>query len=1116
MRQIYYTQCPIGYGLGATSGFQIKRLDPGYPTTGDFRHLALRAFLPGTRELAPPALRYRRVGDVAEVAWLTPRQHEYETEGGRLWGRPGGQFAHGLRLEPDEMAALRQWPAGLHDRPFWVRSDPERTMGRPPADLTLDAGDLLAPPTFDAVAPLAGTIDHETLARLLAALARATRDGRTLVVAAEPERLWQLAALLTFAFPEPLRTELTFSTYHDRPEELSGFRLQGTLPSPRANRAILAGLGTLADLSSGSFEPGVSPAPWARTLAGWLLAADDSGQGGWERTARRLRQLRAPEAADERWSDDWLDHLFGFDAATNPPFPVPNDRAGWIGFLGLIKWSARHGLDAEWAGSHDPSWWRAAHPQTPPLVEARVALVAQGRLSAMWRPDTSAPASMAERAAHWGELAALWFAGSEPAERTEAAARLLRSAPAEARGAFLASLVRSLGDAAGGDLIERLARDPAFDRGLLLPVEAAQQVGALVAGRAAPGLARTIEDALARPDSTASTLSASAEDADGRVEIVERLANLLADGLERDDLPGWKAAWRWGLERSDREHWLRPYLRRLFAHPDRQDTWEALRERTPEPLRAALAGCFLNVAREPDVPAGTYLWGVERLLLPIEPAARPVDPRWADDVLSRLSGLELARRLYLRATRDRPLSSWLAEAGRNGMIGPRQAGRVRAARDFATALEAGDTTLLGTVALPDVPPGERGALLEVMLHHVSGTTFEGVLRCLDVARRDWTNSAFLPGAEGLDEIAVALARPLARYVDHPERWCDALVATLDRLALRGSPAQGFEPDGLAAHLVAVADRAEDAPGDVWPLRNALFARPDTWRCLALAVQRDLPDRDPQALNVGLERWNDGLLRGSMEAESRFHELVMNAAVRSGPWAYRKLVIERAREVVTLDRALPWWDHVAEAEARDDLRDAFARRTPLAPLPSSAFLAVRRWLRQSSAEFEPGLDLDLDLAPEDRLRGADRQAAQPGDFPHLSALGWARWSCIEALTVASRPGLAPSARWQSLETWRDIDLPLGDLDLDDRYRVLAEVIRLLDDYEPDEIAHERRLSSFARWLVEAGVRDVARIQDWGRDLATLATNELLRSRRPLVGALATLIREELESRSRRRG
>ena len=56
MKQVYYTQCPLGYGLGATNGFQVKRLDDGYPTGVDFRHLGMRAFLPGSRVLAPASL----------------------------------------------------------------------------------------------------------------------------------------------------------------------------------------------------------------------------------------------------------------------------------------------------------------------------------------------------------------------------------------------------------------------------------------------------------------------------------------------------------------------------------------------------------------------------------------------------------------------------------------------------------------------------------------------------------------------------------------------------------------------------------------------------------------------------------------------------------------------------------------------------------------------------------------------------------------------------------------------------------------------------------------------------------------------------------------------------
>ena len=132
MEQIYYTQCPMGYGLGTGSGFQIKRLDPGYPPRGDFRHLTLRPFLPAKRSLAPDALRYRIADDgAADVAFLSSRTHEYLTERG-LWGRPGGQFAHGLRLGPAEMDSIHHWPAGLFGAPFWRRDDPTPSAASAP------------------------------------------------------------------------------------------------------------------------------------------------------------------------------------------------------------------------------------------------------------------------------------------------------------------------------------------------------------------------------------------------------------------------------------------------------------------------------------------------------------------------------------------------------------------------------------------------------------------------------------------------------------------------------------------------------------------------------------------------------------------------------------------------------------------------------------------------------------------------------------------------------------------------------------------------------------------------------------------------------------------------
>jgi hypothetical protein len=81
MDQLYYTQCPAGYGLGASNGAQVKRRSAGDPSAGDLRHLGMRPFVPGTTTLAPACLRYPRAGEGAEVAWLTPRTARSSTIG---------------------------------------------------------------------------------------------------------------------------------------------------------------------------------------------------------------------------------------------------------------------------------------------------------------------------------------------------------------------------------------------------------------------------------------------------------------------------------------------------------------------------------------------------------------------------------------------------------------------------------------------------------------------------------------------------------------------------------------------------------------------------------------------------------------------------------------------------------------------------------------------------------------------------------------------------------------------------------------------------------------------------------------------------------------------------
>ena len=309
MEQLYYTQCPAGYGLGRSNGAQIKRKSAGYPASADLLHLGMKPFLTGTTKMAPPTLRYRRKGETAEVAWLSPREKEYETEQG-LWGRPGGCFAHALRLSAEELAALGNWPAGLFGHSLWKRADTEQTRGRPPDAIDWGMETSRLRPLFDEIAPTASVLGlHlDQLGRLLTALAGAVREGRTLFLIDRPERLGDLMRLLTFAFPAPLRSSLTFSTYHDRPEELAGFRLSGTTMTGKMGREVLASLGYVADLTTPGSEPTVKPARWSIVLACWLIRHRPEDALAWKLANDRAC---ASWTSESGWSDEVLDLLMG-------------------------------------------------------------------------------------------------------------------------------------------------------------------------------------------------------------------------------------------------------------------------------------------------------------------------------------------------------------------------------------------------------------------------------------------------------------------------------------------------------------------------------------------------------------------------------------------------------------------------------------------------------------------------------------------------------------------------------------------------------------------------------------------------------------------------------------
>jgi len=1078
MEQIYYTQCPIGYGLGASNGFQIKRLSVGYPAAGDFRALGMRAFLPGSRTTAPPALRYRREGGVAEVAWLTPRAQEYQTERG-LWGRPGGHFAHGVRLDAQELAALANWPAGLFDRPAWRRADPEPTRGRPPEPVALD---LMAAPTFAAVAPLAEGEDPELLARLLTALAAAARDGRTLYLIDEPDRLARRVALLTFAFPAALRPDLSFSTYHDRPEELPGYRLQGTTPSARPNRAALASSGTVADLDAGTIEPPVAPAAWARTLAGWLARRSAAEDRAWTATDDRAARARLPAAPDSPWADAWLDPLVAFDEAVRPPAAPPADGAGWGRLADLAAWAAAAGLGAGWARARPPSWWSAAAAAAAPLPEARRALVAQGQVPESWG---------AGHGAAWGEVVARWLAGAGEAGRDAAVATLLKVAPPAERPGFLAAALRGAPAAA----LARLRAATAIDPALLLPLEV-RSAAARALDRGDPGPLRdALGRALDRPAVLTDALEALAAEAADRPAAVAALAPVLADLFDSAAAVGRADPFAWALGRADAASWLGPHLRRLFGPPNGPDAWRRLRDRVPPPLRPALIRAVLGVAADPRLADEPFRWGVEEFLLAIPEADRPHDPRWPDLYLARTpSGLDLVGKLFSKGHRHPELRRWLKAARDRGEVSAAQAGRIAEAAAYARALASGDARSLMEVRLPEVPPADLGALLGQVLDHVGGASSRRLGLCLESCRLAWPG-AFDPGVPGLGALARPLAQALAGYRADPGLWLDHLRRSLGQLGVAGQ----VGPDSLAAEVVAATARLPGA--DPWRLRRFLVARDDTWRLLAVDARRD--GLEGPAAPAALGRWDREIERTDARLVTRFYELMLNACDGPALAACVSAHVDGFRKL----EPIPWWPSARTPGAVDDLRDGFARLAPMAPLAAETLQLVRAWMR-TQARSAPAPLVRLggdgpDLVP---LDGGGPTPPRPPpaaiDQPHLSDAGLARWLCLDGLSAFARPDLGPGGRWSAVLNWIDARLPLADLDPDDRHRFLAHVIVRTEALDSVQLAR------LCLWLVKSDVTDPDRLGAWADDLPAPPPDALRVGRMALVGDLRGELKKTL--------
>ena len=1064
MEQIYYTQCPIGYGLGASNGFQTKRISAGYPASGDVRHLALRAFLPGTggRDLAPGVLRYRRVGESAEVAWLTPRPREYRTERGS-WGRPGGHFAHGLRLDPEELATLDDWPAGLFDRPFWRREDPEPSRGRRPDSLEVGPEDLVAPPRFEAVAPLID-LGRDQLARLLDGIAQASRTGRTAFLVDLPDRLAPRIASATFAFPARLRGDLTFSTYHDRPEELIGFRIQGTCPTSTTPRPLLAGMGPIVDLASDRPEPTSAAIPsWASTLAGWLTRCDPHDAEDWNATDAFARRARVPDNPATLWSDPWLDGLIGLAGTIRSEAPPPPAGDSWSTIASMASWAAKTGLAAELATAWGPEWWREAARLAVADTRAHEAFWALVLAPELWEAAT-------ERvAAAWGNaVAPFWARYRRPQRERLLVAMLRKVSPTPLLTRMLDALLRSVGPEAGHEAIEWLGDRPEIGPEVLLPLRAPIAVTLLRDRGRDDAIAQIVARAAAVPGALPTVLDLLRVEAE-HADLVGSVAEATARAVPQADPAALAAIERWALHQSVErgDDWIAPILDRLFAPDDDRPSaealaeWHALRERTPDGLLVPLTSACLLAADRPEADPGALPWAVESLVLPLPSRDRPDALRWVPAYLANIgSSYVVAKRM----DRFPDLVDWIDSVGRREEL-PAASLAILDDADVIRVVLEGHGESLGAGVLGRVPDRDRPDVLALMLDRAIEGGRDGIGDVLGRCAA-WPG-AFEAGSPGLQRFAAPIADAIEPRLAGDPGPLKILSTVLDRLGIAEGAPDRWAASGIAAEVLAASCRRMVA-ADAWRLRSTVLADPIAYPILA----RDLGGalrrvRVEQAAEVA-GRWAVDLDKGIHSA--RFFEILLNAC--DGPRLAR-VVPSVVAELLTLG-PLPWWEGPATDPLPSDLRDAFALLAPMGPIsPGRSLPSIDRWVRRatrpSSILVDPDLPLPLEPEGNDAPLPEGRRPTSP-----LSEAASGRWECLRSLSIFHQDARPPSARWDLLRSWRDqpdAAPPLNRLGTVDLDRAIAWLILGLD--HPG--AGDYKLEALARWLVHGlGLRSRSRV------------------------------------------
>ncbi len=868
MEQVYYTQCPMGHGLGAAGGFQLKRISAGYPRSADFRSLGLKVQMSGLSVLSPKVLRFRWEGDEAEIVWLSPRAREFEVAVGdgsktRQYGRPGGLFAHGLRLRPDEFAGLDEWPAGLFGWEVWVESDPVPTAGKALDPIELNEQRLQARrwrPRLSALSGLAARYSRERLASLLHSVAEVSRSGRTLFLfdesnKASGENLAELIALLTFAFPKGMRRELTFSTFHDRPSALPGYRIQGTTGLGRADLPSMQALGIVEELAGAPRSRTHLPR-WAATLAGWLIEGNEIA---WESTCETLFPMVTMKLSREQvWDDASLDALFSFVEWNGLPPERMADRSVREQVGGLVSWVAKAGLGRVWRESHGPSWWSNALRASGASGTACSVLLAQARW-ARSEKGAEPSAGIADEARRWAEVVAQGFGAREESDWQKAVRTFLGGLPGAGLLPFLSALMTAAPERAESTLawLQEAAVVPSA---LVLPLWAVRQLGPPAA---LDRLRKVLVRAMVRPDAILRVLQALQSELHVRDQPAETLSTALADALfgARASLPpdAWQELWTaivsWAIRGPEPAGWLSATLNRTFSPPFDSEDWSSLVHRLPDRDRPAFVPLALSTTRSLPGDGRAYLWSVEALwlarppeertesLAPAEDWSNP-DRTWVNAYLERLpADLDQFARLFPPSGAESTLSRWIDAARRSAppTLSPRNRERLDSWERVEQARRSGMPRSMLQISSSEVPESDRGRWLSRILEGLGKADRPGYLEDLEFCGQAWSQT-FESGSPHLPLVAEPLAKALEPFVATPGQWLETLESMESRLHIsdRDAPVRSV---GLVAHILAETGRIRSGH-ELWNLRRAAL-RSENWPILRLDLEAAITSESPE-------------------------------------------------------------------------------------------------------------------------------------------------------------------------------------------------------------------------------------------------------------------------------